>query len=276
MNELWKIELPVRNAGLYEYNGVFTAVNNEIYFYHLCGKDIALLRFAENGEKVDLHLISSKNRAIDIPYRWQLKDFNGRKYLIVGNDTAMDVISQEFLETASLDPDLPQRYEEKKNSKFLEEGRYIFDDYYIEHYKSFGFRCFDSQSGAMKWQITLKGYLYSEIFKYKKLLIFCTAGHGGGVYGVDQDSGKISFFINTGGTAKYVLRDNIMFFCKIGKKDCCLMKIDLDNREVIDQISIEGSVVIDFPIFYFNSKIYLLSAKRIKNDIKPIITCFQI
>lgn len=266
---MWKVELSPTNEFKFNYNGVFVNLGDIILFYYKCDNKINYIKIHKSGNIIEKNNFSY-NGKIDIPVYWILSKQKKSSYLLFNSHTGIDLNSQKVISGLNI------KYDNEQKMLDLSEGQYYFNECYIEHVGAFGYKCCNTISGNKMWQITLNGYLYTDVFQYGDSFIFCTAQHGGGIYAVNVQTGKIKFCINTKGTAKYIKINNILYCYQLGRKGF-LLKVDLDNGVIIDSFEI-GETTIDSPLQLIDST-YILTVTFCKNKGNfyiPTIECFNI
>ena len=268
----WDYELPEFKSDRHsDYDGNFFYSKGMIIFVYSVCKKICLIKFDENGNQI-------LYREYEIPHHtpslWQTVFYNKKTYLFFDDNVCLDTETLEILNCKISTFGGTEDW--LKEARFLEEGPFDFNDFYIEHPTSFTYLCKNKSTNDLIWKLKLKGYLYSKIFKNINDLIFCTAEHGGGVYAVNEHSGEIRYYIDTKGTQYYVKINNEMFFYHLGEKGI-LLKINLLTGQTIEEFPL-NQVTLDSPLQLLDNKWLLtLTFKKKRDNINiPVIRCIDI
>ena len=157
----WSYELPEFKTDYhYKYEGKFYYSNGMIVFIHLGFKTVCIIKFDENGNQISFREYEGDFK---IPSIWQTVFYNKKNYLFLNNDTCIDTETFEILNCKITT--LGGTEDWFKESGFLDEGSFDFDNFYIEHPSSFIYLCKNKSTNDLMWKLKLKGYLYSKIFK---------------------------------------------------------------------------------------------------------------
>lgn len=276
MNQLWTIDLPERPRGMeFLLYGKFFSFEDIHYFFYLDSltNSYYYLRFMTDGTVLahnSLHGIIEAG-----PATWIIPKSNP-DILVCGKKIAFQFSKDEIKPVFNLPTTLTMHY--NTNAGHLEDDSFYFGSYRLDHKGAFGFRCRHIETNQTLWELSLRGYLYSDPIQLKNsnTILFCTAGFGGSLYAVDLLSGEIKFEVKTGGTRDYALYKNRLYCYQCGKNGE-LIGIQLSNGVVVERIQLH-TVDIDCPLKLLEqAKIIALSRKTVKKDRwVPVLTCVEV
>jgi hypothetical protein len=113
---------------------------------------------------------------------------------------------------------------------------YYFDGYHLSYNNRSTFECFDKNTGAFKWKIRTKGFLYSEIYLKNNCLVFGTAGNGGAFYFIDLESGQVLSEFNNGDASQFAWMNDLVI---LKDKKGNLVKLSPENNLVVEQLDLK-------------------------------------
>ena len=239
-------------------------------FLYKRNMNLELLSFSNEGHI--LRQQTFQNCEPDIPAYWQTSKADSN-VIICGKSL---VFYKDTL-TPSCSPSKKIMEEYRANPYHLTDDPFLFGNYRIDHKGHFGFRCTEVQSGNKIWETTLNGYLYHDVvfFPETNSILFCTAGHGGGVYSIDIEIGKKLFEVKTGGTRDIVIYKNTGYCYRLGKSGS-LLEFDIRSGNVTKEHPLH-EVDLHSPLQAINNSILCTISRKTKNGVFiPILNGFEL
>lgn len=216
------------------YQGLFIANRNGVDFYFKSKHNLGCVELDESGIKASRYYPSEN--CVKMPSSWVLYD-GAPNLLVCSENFGLKIGTQEIIET--LPAEALERYmgNESEAKARLIEKEYTFGDYTVCHRGQCSYKCF--LSGVEQWQLSCRGYLYTEMMLHNGNLFFGTDGNGGHFYVVNLKSGEVVADINTGGTNHLMGEGETRFALKLGET-CSLIEVSLTDGSIKDSINLHG------------------------------------
>lgn len=239
MHVEWSFEIQINNFVHYDFMCKPIVWNNQVYYafkyfdeekkngIHLTSLvviQIDLQQGSNKHKRIKLENYKDSESEICSTRNWKFQIINEQIFLFIGF----------WLDLNS--PELKPVEINEKVEEFKVKSDYYFGGYHLRYNKRSTFDCFDKNTGAFKWKLKTKGYLYSEIYLKNNCLVFGTAGNGGAFYCVDLESGLVlSEFVNGDASQFEWMHDLVVLKDKKGN----LVKISPEKNSVVDQLDLK-------------------------------------
>ncbi len=278
MKLLWSYKLAPCEQPFWDpsctYGGVFHITQTEIrYYHHSTVENIDYLKeiiLSHHGEVIETNSYPLPQKHL-LPHRWKYILIENRPAILLSNQSHFDINEKTIINEPT--PSLAKAYTDFHfdNPYHLTDDTFSFPPYEISHLGSFGYLC--RKDGAEIWRYKGQGYLYTEIEKFDKYIVFGTAGHGGRFVCIELASGNIVFDVNTKGTTDYAII-NDRFYTYSQDKKSYLLELSLDRQT--DSLELPGVVVPDCPITAYKDKILTISFIKKKDEyLNPVLNFVQ-
>ena len=116
---------------------------------------------------------------------------------------------------------------------------YQFGEYTISHRGEWNYVC--RHNGEEIWTFRAYAWRYTEICSFGERIFFGTAGQGGYFYLLDLKTGVPVLKLKTGGTARWIQREDRLYLLQQEKK-ARLLCIDLHEGAILESVQLPGKV----------------------------------
>ena len=272
MDILWSIELGVEDIFQPSCTCNFFYYNDYLYYsFSTVNKDIITSK-GRCGES----LFTYKINPVSGEYTKYLYDFSNDGKILLSDewhyfiDNGLIIYIGKYLRILEDKIILENTYPKNIMHKNLSH-EYIFDEIIIKYNGEKKLYCINKSNGKELWNITLIGYLYTEIEYKDGNIIFGTSGMGSVLYTIELESGIIKRNDNNARASRYSwYNDTIILPDKKGN----IQIVNPYANETIDNYKIKNGKLTDYsPIKIYENKIFTIA---FNNKNRGKIVCIKI